>query len=171
MLEAVAPYYFWIKAIHVISVAIWSFSTAVAYAFYVKPAIKAWERRPSDPSRTAVLDESMLRFDRGAAFEHVALVVMIVTAVMMIWIRDINLMRWSFIPFMFWVGVAVIVPMETADIWLTHLGGNKERLKRAGDTARYAEVMNRHILFLKITEPIVIVLIPTFFIIAIVKPF
>lgn len=169
--EAVSPYYFWIKAVHVISAALWSFSTAVAYAYYLKPAIVAVRHHPDDPVRRARLDDFMERFDRGAIFEHVALVIMTVTALLMIWIRDIDLLRWSFIPFLFWIGVIIIAPMEMLDIWLAHLGGNKTRLRAAGDRERYDRVLGWHLTFLRVTEPIVIVLIPTAFIIAIVKPF
>lgn len=169
--EAVSPYYFWIKAFHVISAAVWAFSTSVAYAYYLKPAIVAAHRHPDDPARRARLDDFMERFDRGAIFEHVALVIMIVTALLMIWIRDIDLLRWSFIPFLFWIGVIVITPMEVLDIWLAHLGGNKTRLREAGDRERYDRVLGWHLTFLRVTEPIVIVLIPTAFIIAVVKPF
>ncbi len=169
--EAISPYYFWIKALHVISAALWSFSTAVGYAYYLKPAIVAARRHPDDPARRARRDEFMERFDQGASFEHVALVLMVVTALLMIWIRDVDLLRWSFIPFLFWLGVIVILPMEAIDIWLAHMGGNKTRLRLAGDTERYDRVLGWHLLFLRVTEPLVVVLVPTAFVIAIVKPF
>lgn len=169
--EAISPYYFWIKAIHVISAALWSFSTAVAYVYYLKPAILAVRHHPDDPARRATLDDFMERFDHGATLEHVALVIMTVTALLMIWIRDIDLLRWSFIPFLFWVGVIVITPMELLDVWLAHLGGNKTRVRKSGDRDRYDRVLGWHLGFLRVTEPIVVVLIPAAFIIAIVKPF
>lgn len=169
--EAISPYYFWIKAIHVISAALWSFSTAVAYVSYLKPAIVAVRRHPHDPTRRATLDDFMERFDRGAIVEHVALVVMAATALLMIWIRDVDLLRWSFIPLLFWLGVLVITPMELLDIWLAHLGGNKAHLRLAGDRERYDRVLGWHLTFLRVTEPLVIVLIPTAFTLAIVKPF
>lgn len=168
---AISPYYFWIKAIHVISAALWSFSTAVAYAYYLKPAIRSWQRRPDDPRRRARRDEFMERFDRGALFEHVALVLMVATALLMIWIRDVDLLVWSFIPFLFWLGVVVILPMEAVDIWLAHLGGNKARIRATGDMERHEQVMGWHLTFLRITEPIVLVLIPVAFFVAILKPF
>lgn len=169
--EAVSPYYFWIKGIHVLSAAVWSFSTAVAYAYYLKPAIVAVRRHPNDAARRARLDDFMERFDRGAIFEHVALALMIATALLMIWIRDVDLLRWSFIPFLFWLGVIVITPMELVDIWLAHLGGNKTRVRQAGDPERYDRVLGWHLTFLRVTEPLVLVLVPTAFLVAIVKPF
>ena len=169
--ELVAPYYFYIMAIHVLAAAIWSFSTAVAYTYYVKPALRAAARRPEDSVIRARRDEVMERFDRGASLEHVAFVVLVITALLMIWIRDVSLLRWSFIPFLFWVGVLVILPMEALDIWLSHLGGNKARLRAAGDVNAYERAMRLHMIFLRATEPLVIVLVPTLFVIAIVKPF
>jgi hypothetical protein len=169
--QAILPFFFWIKAVHVISAAIWSFSTAVAFTNYVKPAIARWRRNPDDPEARARLREFMERFDRGVVLEHVAFVSLVATALLMIWIRDVGLLRWSFIPFKFWIGVLVILPMEALDVWLAHLGGNKRGLRNTADDARYEQVMGWHLLFLRVTEPLVIVLIPTFFVIAIVKPF
>ena len=170
-LELIAPSYFYIQAIHVLAAAIWSFSTSVAYAYYLKPTLRSAARHPDDPAIRARRDEFMERFDRGAAFEHVAFAILVITALLMIWIRDVDLMRWNFIPFMFWVGVVVIVPMEAFDIWLSHLGGNKRKLRLAGDEEAYERAMQWHMTFLRVTEPIVIVLVPTMFVVAIVKPF
>ncbi len=73
---AIGPYTLYIKAVHVLSVAIWSFSTAVA------------------------------------------------------WVNA-----------KLWVGILVIVPMEAFDIYLSHLGGNKARVRATGDTERYERVI------------------------------
>lgn len=169
--SALAPFYLYIKAIHVISAALWSFSTAVAWVMYLKPALVAAGRSPEDAQAVRRRDEFMERFDTGASIEHVALVIMAVTGLAMIWIREVNLFHWSFIPFKFWIGVIVILPMEVVDIWLSHMGGNKHRLRKAGDRDRYDQVMGWHMLFLRVTEPLVVVLIPTMFIIAVAKPF
>lgn len=168
---ALAPYYLQIKWLHVMSVAIWGFSTAVAYAWYGKPLLRASYRHPDDAELRARRDDWMDRFDRGAAMEHYALIVMVVTALAMLWIAQVDLTRWTFFTAMLWVGIVVILPIEVADIWLAHMGGNKARLRAAGDEERYERVMAWHWLFLRVTEPIVVVLVPTMFYLAVVKPF
>lgn len=169
--EIVAPWFFYIKALHVMAAAVWSFSTMVAYAYYLKPAIRAAARRPEDDDARDRRDRLLARFDRGAAPEHVAFAVLVVTALLMIWIRDISLTQWSFIPFKFWIGLAVIVPMEAMDIWLSHMGGAKAHLRQVGDRVGFERAVDRHLFFLRVTEPLVIVLVPLMFVIAIVKPF
>ena len=168
---AFGPYYLYIKALHVVSAALWSFSTAVAWGFYLKPALRAARRHPDDPARRARRDDFMRRFDRGAWLEHVAFAVLVVTAALLLWVGQFDLVRWSFVTLMLWIGVLVILPMEILDIYLSHGGGNKERLRARGDEARYERAMDWHWAFLRVTEPLVIVLAPAMFVIAIVKPF
>lgn len=102
--------------------------------------------------------------------ERSALVVMTVTTLLMLWIAQIDLTRFSFFTALLAIGIVVIVPMEAIDIWLAHLGGNKARIRATGNGERYEQVMAWHWLFLRVTEPIVLVLIPTMFYLAIVKP-
>ena len=168
---ALAPYYLHIKWIHVVSAAIWSFSTAVGYTWYLKPVLRASYRHPEDSELRARRDDWMDRFDRGAQLEHYALIVLVVTSLMMLVIAQVDLTRWSFITAMLWLGIIVILPMEMIDIWLSHMGGNKVKVRATGDIERYERVMARHWLFLRASERIVVVLIPTMFYLAIVKPF
>jgi len=168
---AIAPFYLYIKTLHVLSAAVWSFSTAVAWVYYLKPALLAARARPEDPARRARRDDFMDRFDRGAAFEHYAFALLIVTALLMLWLGNADLTRWNFLTAKVWLGVLVILPMEAFDIYLAHLGGNKARVRATGDTERYERVMAWHWTFFRITEPIVVVLVPTMFFLAIAKPF
>jgi hypothetical protein len=168
---ALGPWYLYIKAIHVLSAAIWSFSTAVAWGWYLKPAFRAAHRRPEDPTLRARRDALMERFDRGASLEHAAFAVLVPTALLLIWIGRVDLARWSSVSAMLWIGVVVIVPMEAIDLHLSHLGGNKARIRALGDPARYERAMERHWRFLRVTEPIVMLLVPAMFVIAIAKPF
>jgi hypothetical protein len=166
-----APYYLYVKAFHVISAALWSFSTAVAWVFYLKPALRRAARAPEDREARARRDLYLELFDRGAIVEHVALAVLVVTALMMIWLANVELGRFSFVTAKLWIGVLVIVPMEAVDIYLSHLGGNKARIRRSGDVARYERMVRHHTTFLHVTEPIVVVLVPLLFVLAVAKPF
>lgn len=168
---ALAPWYSYVKAIHVLSAAVWGFSTAVAWVFYLKPALRAARRRPADAGLRARRDEFMERFDRGAAIEHWAFGLLVATALLMIWIGQVDLGRFHFVTAKLWVGIAVIAPMEAFDIYLSHLGGSKARIRASGDSERYERMMDWHWVFFRITEPIVIVLIPAMFVLAIAKPF
>lgn len=168
---ALTAYYPQIKWLHVVSAAVWSFSTAVAYSWYLKPVLRASYRHPENTGLRACRDDWMDRFDRGAQMEHYALIVLVVTSLLMLWIGQIDLARWSFFTAMFWIGIVVILPMELIDIWLAHLGGNKAKVRASGDTERHERVMDLHWRFLRISEPIVVVLIPTMFYLGIVKPF
>jgi uncharacterized membrane protein len=168
---ALAPYYLYIKAVHVMAAALWAFSTAVAWVFYLKPALRRAARAPEDAEARDRRDHYLELFDRGAGIEHVALIVLVATALLMIWLARVDLARWSFVTAKLWLGVLVILPMEAADIYLSHLGGNKERIRRSGDMARYRRMVRHHTTFLRITEPIVVVLVPLLFVLAVAKPF
>jgi len=169
--DLLAPHYAVVKAIHVIAAGLWSFTTAVAYAYYLKPAFLRAQRHPDDASARATRDWLMEGFDRGVAIEHVALAVLVATAGLMLWLGGFDLTRWSFVSAKLWIGILVILPMEAIDIHLSHLGGNKARIRRHGEPGRYERTMARHWLFFRVTEPLVQVLIPLMFVLAIVKPF
>jgi len=165
------PYFLAIKAVHVLAASLWGFSTAVAYLYFVKPAFRRVDRRPDDPGVRAIRDRSMEAFDRGAAIEHWALLVLIVTAVLLLWLGRVDLTRWNSVTAMVWVGVLVILPLEGLDIYLAHLGGNKERIRLSGDMERYERMLALHRTFLRASEPVIMILVPAMFFIAIAKPF
>ena len=166
-----APWYAYVKAIHVVSAAVWSFSTAVAWIFYLKPALNRAKRAPGDPEARRRLHDFMERFDRGVAIEHVALALLVGTAALMLWIARVDLARWSFVTAKVWIGVLVILPMEAIDIYLSHLGGNLAAIRGSGDTDRYERFLGYHEVFLRVTEPIVVMIVPLLFVLAIAKPF
>jgi hypothetical protein len=168
---ALAPWYPYVKAVHVIAAAVWAFSTAVAWVMYLKPALRRAARAPNDPEARARRDRYLELFDRGAIGEHVALAFLVVTALAMLWLGRVDLGRWSFVTAKLWIGVFVIVPMEAIDIYLSHLGGNKAGIRRTGDMARYERMVRHHTRFLYVTEPVVVVLVPVLFVLAVAKPF
>jgi len=165
------PYYLYIKAIHVVAAAIWGFSTAVAWTWYLKPAFRAARRRPDDARLRTRRNELMERFDRGASLEHVAFGVLVLTSLLLLWVGRVELARWSYVTAMLWIGIVVILPMEAFDIYLSHLGGRKARVRASGDVERYERMMEWHWRFFRVTEPVVMLLVPAMFVIAIAKPF
>jgi uncharacterized membrane protein len=166
-----APYYGWIKALHVFAAMIWAGSTAVAYAFYLKPAFLRVQRRPDDAAARAERDRLMERFDRGVVLEHVAFPVLVVTALALLWLGGVDLTRVSWATVKLALGALVFLPMEIADVYLSHLGGNKAAIRASGDTARYERFMDLHWLFFRITEPIIVIFVPIVVFLAVAKPF
>ena len=108
--------------------------------------------------------------EAGAAPRR-ALAVLVVTALALLWLGRVDLGRWSFVTAKLWIGILVIAPMEAIDIYLSHLGGNKAGIRRTGDLARYERMVSHHTRFLYVTEPIVVVIVPLLFVLAIAKPF
>jgi hypothetical protein len=70
-----------------------------------------------------------------------------------------------------WLGVLVFLPMEIVDVYLSHLGGNKAAIRASGDTARYERFMDLHWLFFRVTEPIIVIVVPIVVFLAVAKPF
>jgi uncharacterized membrane protein len=166
-----APYYLWIKALHVLAAMVWAGSTAVAYAFYLKPAFLRVQRRPDDAAARAERDRLMERFDRGVVLEHLAFPVLVLTALVLLWLAHVDLMRVSWATVKLGLGALVFLPMEIADVYLSHLGGNKAAIRASGDRARYERFMDLHWLFFRITEPIIVIFVPIAVFLAVAKPF
>lgn len=156
--------------IHLLAVALWSFSTAVAYIYYVAPAFRAWERHPRDAGALARRNEFMERFDRGAIIEHVAFPLLLATGVLLVWLagwswREVN-----------WLGVKlgivllVFVPMEIIDYYISHFGGNKRRIRHSGNPERYEAMTRFHWLFFRVSTPLVMIFVPILFYFAVAKP-
>ena len=83
MLEALqstfAPYYLYIKFVHVFFVMIWAWSTAVAYGWYVKGAFLNWVDNPEDTEIIKRRNYAIEQFDRGVILEHIAFPIILVT--------------------------------------------------------------------------------------------
>jgi uncharacterized membrane protein len=169
--QALAPAYGWLKALHVLAVMAWAWSTAVAYVYFVKPAYRRALRHPEDAAARAERDRFMELFDRGVVIEHVAFLVILLSGVLLLWIAGFTLLQWSWLLAKLLLVALVFVPMEIVDVYLAHGTGNKRRLRRAGDGERHARMMERHWRFFRVTEPIVMVLIPMAIVLAIAKPF
>ena len=168
---ALVPYYLEIKTIHLLAVAMWSFSTAVAFRDYVVPAFRRWLKNQDDPAAVAARDDAMERFDRGAQLEHVAFPVVLFTGVILVWLVGWPLHEVSWLTAKLALVLLVFLPMEVIDYYLSHFGGNKERVRARGDSERYEELMHIHWRFFKITTPLVVTLIPLTYYLAISKPF
>lgn len=151
-------------------VAMWSFSTAVAYRNYILPAFHGWLKEPDNEARIARRNDAMERFDRGAVLEHFAFPVVLITGLLMVWTAgwDWQALNWLGVKLL--IVAIVFVPMECMDYYISHGGGNKHRIRLTGDTARYERMIRFHWQFFRITTPLVVVLIPLLFYLAVAKP-
>ena len=157
--QLLAPYYLQIKFIHLLAVGAWLFSTSVAYGNYLVPLVRAWQRNPSDEELVRLRNWAMERFDDGAKLEHVAFPIILLTGPMLMLAAG-----WS--PLHGWFAlklvlvVLVFLPIEIVDYYLAHFGGNKEKLRLAGDAEGYEDAMHTHWWFLIFTTPVVVISIP-----------
>lgn len=164
-----APYYLYIKFTHLFFVMIWSWSTAVAYNWYVKTAFLRWERHPNDPQVIQQRNYAIEQFDKGVIFEHIAFPVILVTGPLLWLISGFSLDNaWLLLKLL--IVVFVFVPMEIFDYHLSHFGGNKTRLRLRGESDKYELAINQHWLFLKISTPLIVTFMPLAIFLAVVKP-
>ena len=173
MIEAIqstfSDYYLEIRFVHVFSVMIWAFSTAVAYGWYVKGAFVKWEANPTDATAINRRNWAIEQFDRGVILEHTAFPVVLVSGLLLLsisgWTVDTP---WLLLKLL--VVVLVFLPMEIFDYHLSHFGGNKYRLRLRGESDRYEVAIRRHWLFLRVTTPLIILFVPLTMFLAMVKP-
>ena len=167
--EALAPYYLYIKFIHLFFVMIWSWSTAVAYTWYVKGAFQRWEKNPSDPQLVQRRNWAIEQFDKGVVLEHIAFPVILFTGPLLYWIGPWNL-SFTWLLAKLSIVVLIFIPIEICDYHLSHFGGNKERLRKRGLMERYEKSIRQHWMFLKVTTPLIIIFMPTVIFLAVTKP-
>lgn len=154
MLDWLAPYYAYIKLVHLLAVMIWLFSTAVGYQNYVVPAFKAWAANPSDAQATAMRNLAIERFDRGVLLEHYAFPVIMLTGPVLWLIAPFGAESDWFVLKMLIV-FGIFLPIEIVDYHLAHFGGNKRRLRLAGKMDEYERQILLHWRFLvSVTWPI-----------------
>ena len=175
MLDAIrdflGPHYLIVKWIHVLSVGMWAFSTAVGYSYMVKPAYLSWKKDPTDAQKKWLRDWTLNKFDHGVVLEHVAFPLLILTGLLMVWIQGwpLDEVYWLTVK----IGVVILIfgPIEVLDYHLSHYAGRKSLARDAGDEEEYEKRVLFHWRFLNITTVFVVVFIPLNFFLAIVKPF
>lgn len=168
--SALAPSYLYIKFIHLFFVMIWGWSTAVAYSWYVKGAFLRWEKNPRDAQAIQRRNWAIEQFDKGVVLEHVAFPIILVTGPLLWFIGPWNLdFKWLVVKLA--IVALIFVPMEVCDYWLSHFGGNKEKLRRRNLPEQYERAIHLHWQFLKISTPLIIVFMPAVVFLAVTKPF
>ncbi|ERP90094.1 hypothetical protein Q670_14445 [Alcanivorax sp. P2S70] len=167
--QLLLPWYLQIKFVHLLFVMIWSFSTAVAYTWYVKSAWLAWQRTPDDPHRLERRNWTMEQFDRGASLEHIAFPIVLATGALMVWLTGWGMdSHWLMVKLAIVIGI--FIPVEVFDYWISHFGGSKKQWRLKGDMKRYEKLMQWHWLFFRISTPLVMIFIPMIIYLAVTKP-
>ncbi len=169
-----APYYLYIKLIHMLLAFVWAFSVAVGYTQYLLPVVQAWRRNPHDPEFVPMRHWVFERFDQGVVLEHIAFPVILLTGIMLIlaggWGPESG---WLVLKLA--IVVAITVPMEIFDYHISHLGGNKRHIRDRNpdepDWEGYEKALHRHWWFFLTTTPIIYFVTLGIFFLAITKPF
>ena len=169
--EILLPWYPYVKFVHLFSVMIWSWSTAVAYTWYVKGAFVRWEKNPADPLAIERRNYAQEQLDKGVVLEHIAFPVILITGPLLCWLAGWTLVEAKWLLVKICIVAFIFIPMEICDYWLSHLGGNKAMLRRKGLMEKYEQSMRRHWLFLKISPPLIVTFMPLVIFLAVVKPF
>ena len=104
-------------------VALWAFSTAVAYRNYIVPAFRAWQREPDNPVAIARRNEFMERFDRGAVLEHVAFPFVLLSGLLMVWLAGWSWQDVNWLSLKLGIVLIIFVPVEIVDYYISHMGG------------------------------------------------
>jgi hypothetical protein len=164
------PWYLQVKFIHLFMVAMWSFSTAVAYRNYIIPAFRAWLREPDNTAAIARRNEFMERFDRGAILEHIAFPVVLLSGVLMVWLAGWSWREVNWLSVKLGIVLVIFLPVEIIDYYISHLGGNKQKIRATGNMLRHEAMTRFHWQFFQVSTPLIIVFVPLVFYLAVTKP-
>lgn len=167
--ESLGSYYLTIKFVHLMAATLWSWSTAVAYVWYIRDAWRDWAREPGNDLLRARRNWAFEQFDKGVIVEHLAFPVVLITGPLLIilggWPLDTP---WLAVKLA--ILLLVFMPIEICDYWLSHIAGNKNTLRASGDDERYEWFMQFHWLFFRVTTPLIVIFVPTTIFLAVVKP-
>jgi hypothetical protein len=167
--DALGPYYLVIKFVHVFTVMAWSWSTAVAYTSYLKPAYLKWRKNPDDQALADRKDWAFEQFDRGAVIEHIAFPILLLSGALLYIVGGWSIeFHWLMLKLA--VVAFVFLPIEVADYYLSHMGGNKYHIRKTASKEKYHRFIEHHWVFFRITTPLITIFMPLVIFLAIVKP-
>ncbi len=168
-----APYYLYIKLVHVPFSMLWLFSVLLGFSYMLLPVMRAWRRSDCDPGLTVMRNWVFERFDQGVAVEHFAFPIVLISGLLLLvaggWGPESG---WLVLKIS--IVVAIALPIEIADYYISHFGGNKRYLRDKSDPpdwGAYETALHRHWWFLLTTTPMIVVIILSIPTLAIVKPF
>ncbi|MBL8628174.1 MAG: hypothetical protein JNM81_01000 [Rhodospirillaceae bacterium] len=170
IIDFLQPYYQHIRFVHLTAVMVWVWSTSVAYAYYLLPVFKAWRRNPDDQQIIELRNWVMERFDHGVIYEHIAFPIVIIAGIMLYIVGGHSTAEnWLLLKLAIVIGV--FIPIEITDYYLSHFGGNKHKLRKAGSAQDYERGIQLHWWFFLITTAVVMLGGTAVIFLAVVKPF
>lgn len=167
LLAGLRPWYRQIQFVHLMFAMVWGWSTAVAYFWYLRVALLQSQRRPDDAELLRRRDWALEQFDRGVVLEHTAFPLLLATGLLLYGCGGWGLSA-PWLALKLAIVAGIFVPMEIVDVWLSHLGGNLHSLR--GNESALARSRRWHLLFWRITTPIVMLFVPLVVYLAVVKP-
>ncbi|NIJ40816.1 putative membrane protein [Parvibaculum indicum] len=171
MKDLLMPWYAEIKFAHLIFVAIWAFSTAVAYQNYVLPAFRKAFANPDDADAIAHRNRMIEAFDRGVVLEHVAFPMVLLTGLTLLWLGGWSPETSGWLAAKLALVLLVFIPMEIVDYRISHFSRPKREMRLAGDMESYEAAVAFHWRFLRVSTVLVVTTIPAAIFLAVVKPF
>jgi uncharacterized membrane protein len=168
--STLGPYYGTLKFVHLMFAAMWVFSTATGYAFYVLPVMKAWRRNPGDVEVVRARNWVMERFDESAIYEHVAFPIVLITGPLLYIVGGWSTAQ-GWIDLKLLIIVGLFIPIEITDYYLSHFGGNKAKIAATGDAVAYEKGVQMHWWFFLVTTPAVMIYGVLVLYLATAKPF
>jgi uncharacterized membrane protein len=168
-MEALAPYYLYIKFVHVFFVMMWAMSALGAYVFYLRSTIYQLEENPGDEKLEERLNWAYEQFDKTVILEHIAFPIVLLTGMMLFYATGWALETpWLFVKLVIVVGF--FIPLEILDFWIAHVWGARVTRGREEDPWAWAAMRSVHWKFLKTTAPMVRYSVPVVIFLAVVKP-
>jgi len=158
------------KTIHVLAATLWAFSTIGPMRFYVRPTLAAAERDPENEELQRRRDWVLEQFDRTVMLEHVAFAAILLTGPML-YITGAAMLDQTWFAIKIAVVVAIFIPLEIYDVWLSHIAAPKETSAKHDNPLRYAAFRRRYVAFLKGVTPLILLTVPAVLILALAKPF
>jgi hypothetical protein len=112
----------------------------------------------------------MERFDAGAVLEHGAFPVLLLTGLLMVWLAGWPWQAVNWLSLKLGIVLLIFVPLEIIDFYISHMGGNKKKIRATGNMQRYETMIRFHWQFFRVSTPLIIVLVPLVFYLAVTKP-
>ena len=168
-MQALAPYYLYIKFFHLFFVMMWAMSALGAYVFFLRSTIYQVQATPEDEHLQQRLVWAYEQFDKTVILEHIAFPIVLVTGLLLFLVTGWTLdTPWLMLKLIIVVGF--FIPLEILDFWIAHVWGARVTRERKEDPQSWNSMRATHWQFLKTTAPMIRYTVPVVIFLAVVKP-